>query len=148
MEKNILWAKFLARKYGTSVGRIKGDGSHDSAQQKDINNIERGIQGFNINWFSEKLTRHVGNEEDTIFWMDNWDMGSNMKDKYLGMYVLAEDKESMVRQVIHGNGNNQDQKIKQERTLNEDEKRLEEKILSKIQRIQLKEEERDSWSWP
>lgn len=71
--------------------------------------------------------------------MDNWDIGSNLKDKYPYFYVLAEDKRSTVRHVIHGDGENQHRNLKWWRTLNKDENSLEEETLRKIQRIELKE---------
>jgi hypothetical protein len=69
-EKNSLWVRVLASKYGESNGRINRDGSQGSAWWKDINNIERGVWGFKLDWFSEKLSRHLGNGSDTLFWLD------------------------------------------------------------------------------
>jgi hypothetical protein len=146
-EKNSLWVRVLASKYGESNGRINRDGSQGSTWWKDINNIERGVWGFKLDWFSEKLSRHLGNGSDTLFWLDPWDEGRTLKERFTNLFVLAENKDISVRNMIYGDEESRQSRLSWSTVLSEGEKQLELEIIEKIQRVLLKENEQDMWIW-
>jgi hypothetical protein len=59
-----------------------------------------GVWGFKFHWFLEKLLKYIEN-----FWVDHWDGGRSSKERYSD-YVLAENKEISMRDLIFVNGEN------------------------------------------
>lgn len=63
------------------------------------------------------------------------------------MFVLAENKEIMIRDMIHGVEEYQQGRSRWRRWLLESEEQAKMKMTKKIQRINLNENEKDTWTW-
>jgi len=87
-EINSLWVKVLSSKYGETNGRVNRNGRHCSTWWRDLQIIDRGVWGIKTGWFAEKLSRKIGNGEETLFWLDPWLGGRTMKNKCPGVIAI------------------------------------------------------------
>lgn len=64
-----------------------------------MQNIEKGLWGFKLNWFSDKLRKEIGNGVETSLWEDPWLEGVPLKIRYPRLFVLSEENNVCVMEV-------------------------------------------------
>jgi len=65
-DRDSLWFRVLSARYGTDEGRLRGGGREASEWWRVVHNLSRE------NWFSDHVSRWVGNGRTTLFWSDMW----------------------------------------------------------------------------
>jgi hypothetical protein len=98
-----VWKEVIKGKYGVNaVGKVDlGEDCkpwYSSLWWKDICTIGTNLE---INWFSRNVVKIVGNGECTSFWRDVWAGGISLKDRFPRLYLISEQKESTVSEVLH-----------------------------------------------
>lgn len=71
-EKESLWVKVLESKYGDLEVRFVWERRQGSLWWRDLQNIEKGVWGFETNWFERNLAKVAGDGTETLFWDDPW----------------------------------------------------------------------------
>jgi len=78
----------LAARYGVEEGRIQGGGRGASVWWSDIYALCRD------SWFSDNVSRSLGNRKYTLFWSDVWIGGVSLRVRFSRLYDLSMFKES------------------------------------------------------
>ena len=85
-EKESLWYRVLAAKYGEEGGRLVDGARLDSAWWHAIATLRRE------EWFNSHVARSVGNGKQIYFWWDVWVGGVSFREKFSRLFELAMDK--------------------------------------------------------
>ncbi|KAK2370489.1 hypothetical protein QL285_083537 [Trifolium repens] len=95
VEREGLWFKVLAARYGVEGGRLRDGGRRGSSWWREIVRIrEEGELGGR--WFEEHVSRRVGDGSDTFFWTNPWVDGSSLCERFGRLFDLAETKRCTV----------------------------------------------------
>jgi hypothetical protein len=96
-----VWKEVITSKYGEKVlSRVELGVDcipwFASLWWKDVCSIgsNRGI-----NWFSQCVTRKIGNGNHTSFWLDNWSGDTSLKDRFPRLFSISNQKEASVAEV-------------------------------------------------
>jgi hypothetical protein len=97
----VVWKDVITSKYGANVvGRVDlGDESrpwYASLWWKDVCSI--GVN-CGINWFSQCAVKKLGNGSLTSFWRDKWIGDTPLKDRFLRLFTISNQKEASVADV-------------------------------------------------
>ena len=66
------WYMVLVARYGEVAGRLVVGGRSASSWLREVVKIRDGIEGANGGWFGERVSKVVGDGNNTFFWFDNW----------------------------------------------------------------------------
>ena len=91
-----LWYRVLAVRYGVEGGRLMGGGRDASVWWRDICALGRE------EWFSDHVSRAVGNGRNTRFWVDGWLGGVAFSVRFSRLYDLSLDREVSVSDMFQG----------------------------------------------
>ncbi|MCH92242.1 putative non-LTR retroelement reverse transcriptase [Trifolium medium] len=72
VEREGLWFKVLAAKYGVEDGLILGGGNKASVWWEDLVRVKEGRGHLVGRWFDDNVSRVMGDGESLSFWMDDW----------------------------------------------------------------------------
>ncbi|GAU30447.1 hypothetical protein TSUD_392600 [Trifolium subterraneum] len=72
MERDSLWFRVLAARYGLERGRLCAGGTRGSTWWRELVRIRDGGGWLEGGWFGEHIRRKVGDGSDTFFWTDPW----------------------------------------------------------------------------
>ncbi|PNX76751.1 receptor-like kinase [Trifolium pratense] len=98
-----------------------------------------------MNWFSEHLRKEVGNGVHSLLWDDPWMEGVALSVRYPGLYVLTEEKDAFLKDIVHFEGG--EWKFRWIRSLSQEELDWEEELNGKIQGLSLNFDGEDRWVW-
>jgi hypothetical protein len=96
-----VWKEVLVSKYGENVvGRLElGDNVkpwYSSLWWKDVCSIGENL---GINWFSQNVSKKVGNGAQTNFWVDRWIGEIPLKDRFPRLFSISRQKEATVAEI-------------------------------------------------
>jgi hypothetical protein len=96
-----VWKEVLVSKYGANVvGRVDlGDDVkpwYSSLWWKDVCSIGSNL---GINWFSQNVSKKVGNGAQTSFWEDSWLGDIPLKDRFPRLFSISIQKEASVAEI-------------------------------------------------
>lgn len=97
-EKEALWYKVLVSRYGERNVRLNVSGQTGSRWWTDICSLESLKEDPMENWFSEAISRKLGDGGDTLFWYDKWLAGGALKDRFGRLFSIAANKEATVNE--------------------------------------------------
>jgi hypothetical protein len=100
VERESLWFRVLATRYGMEFGRLKNGGRTGSAWWREIVRIRDGTGGLREGWFRESVTRTVGDGTNTFFWTDPWMGAIPLSERFGRLFDLAEIKTSSVAEIF------------------------------------------------
>ncbi|GAU10924.1 hypothetical protein TSUD_426660, partial [Trifolium subterraneum] len=92
VDKEGLWFRVLAARYGVERGRLREGGGRGSSWWREIVKIRDGAGGLGSGWFRESVVKRVGDGEATFFWTDPWLGGSPLCERFGRLFDLAENK--------------------------------------------------------
>ena len=96
LEDNVsMWFRVLAARYGLEGGRLLGGGREASMWWCDIYAICRE------EWFTNHVSRSIGNGENTLFWYDVWCGGEEFRVRFNRLYDLSSFKGSLVSDMCY-----------------------------------------------
>jgi hypothetical protein len=92
-ERETLWFKVLSARYGVEGGRLLSGGRESSLWWRDIHDLCRE------EWFSDHVSRSVGDGKTTCFWTDVWLGRVSFSVRYSRLYDLTVLKGELVFQL-------------------------------------------------
>ncbi|WJX94027.1 hypothetical protein P8452_75492 [Trifolium repens] len=99
VDREGLWFRVLAARYGVEGGRIREGGRRGSSWWRDISRIREGGD-LGGRWFEEHVSRRVGDGSDTFFWTDPCVEGIPLCERFGRLFDLAETKRCTVAQMF------------------------------------------------
>lgn len=72
VDRGGFWYRVLASRYGEKAGRLVVGGRSGSSWWREIVKIRDGEVGDDGGWFGERVSKVVGDGNNTFFWYDNW----------------------------------------------------------------------------
>ncbi|CAJ2666781.1 unnamed protein product [Trifolium pratense] len=96
VDRESLWFRVLAGRYGVERGRLCDGGARGSTWWRELARIRDGGGEVGGGWFSEHVSRKVGNRLDTFFWTDPWVDGTSLRERFGRLFDLAENKSASV----------------------------------------------------
>jgi len=72
VDREGLWFKVLASRYGDVRERVQEEGRDGSAWWREIVKIREGVGTEGGSWFDENIHMKIGNGVKTFFWSDCW----------------------------------------------------------------------------
>lgn len=82
----------LVARYGEEVGRLDVGGRSCSYWWREVARIRDGVGEEGESWFSERVSRKVGDGAATYFWRDRWLEDVPLCQRFGRLFELAEDK--------------------------------------------------------
>jgi hypothetical protein len=89
VDREGLWFRVLAARYGVEGGRLRDGGRRGSSWWREIARIREGGD-LGGRWFGEHVSRRVGDGSDTFFWTDPWVDEIPLCERYGRLFDLAE----------------------------------------------------------
>jgi hypothetical protein len=83
LEKDSLWFRVLAARNGLEDGYLCGWGREGSDWWRKISSLR------SEGWFSNNVSRSLGDGSDTRFWTDVWEGGVSFRDRFCRLYELS-----------------------------------------------------------
>ena len=140
-EKESLWFRVLASRYGVVGGWLVGDGRGSSLWWRDVHDLCRE------EWFSDHVSRLVGNGKQTLFWTDAWLGEASLSFRFKRLYDLTVFKGESVFELSQlGWGEEGGAWRWRQRLLAWEEKSVGELILL-LQNVTLQVNKVDRWLW-
>jgi hypothetical protein len=90
VDRDRLWFRVLASRYGVEDGRVREGGREVSAWWRAISALR------SEEWFQGNISQVVGDGKSTLFWTDTWLGGVYFRDRFTRLYDLSEFKEESV----------------------------------------------------
>jgi hypothetical protein len=90
VEKDRLWYRVLAARYGVEGGRLTDGGREASSWWRDISTLREE------EWFHNNVHQVVGDGKNTFFWTDVWVGGMSLRDRFSRLFDLSLLKEESV----------------------------------------------------
>ncbi|GAU42012.1 hypothetical protein TSUD_236790 [Trifolium subterraneum] len=91
VDREGLWFRVLAARYGMERGRLRDGGRRGSAWWREIVRIREGGE-LGGSWFGEHVSKRVGDRSDTFFWTDPWVEGIPLSERFGRLFDLAGNK--------------------------------------------------------
>ncbi|GAU42320.1 hypothetical protein TSUD_25460 [Trifolium subterraneum] len=91
VDKEWLWFKVLAARYGVERGRLRDGGRRGSSWWREIACIREGGE-LGDSWFGEHVSIKVEDGSDTFFWTDPWVDEIPLSERFGRIFVLAGNK--------------------------------------------------------
>ncbi|XP_045797738.1 uncharacterized protein LOC123891913 [Trifolium pratense] len=92
VDREGLWFRVLAARYGVERGRLRDGGRRGSLWWREIVSIRDGVGEPGGGWFGENVVRMVGDGSDTLFWTDPWVDESPLCEQFGRLFALSETK--------------------------------------------------------
>ncbi|GAU39187.1 hypothetical protein TSUD_147950 [Trifolium subterraneum] len=100
VDKEGLWFRVLAARYGTEIGRVREGGMRGSSWWREIVNIWEGRGDIGVGWFGDCISKKVGEGSGTLFWTDPWLEGIPLSERFGRLFDLAMNKSSSVAEMF------------------------------------------------
>ncbi|GAU37415.1 hypothetical protein TSUD_361200 [Trifolium subterraneum] len=100
VERDSLWFRVLAARYGLERGRLCEGGMRGSMWWRELVRIRDGTGELGGGWFRENIMRKVGDGSDTFFWTDPWLDGTPLRERFGRLFDLAENKSVLVAEMF------------------------------------------------
>ncbi|GAU10201.1 hypothetical protein TSUD_420190, partial [Trifolium subterraneum] len=99
VDREGLWFRVLAARYGVERGRIRDGGRRGSTWWREIVSIKEGSE-LGGSWFGDHVSKRVRDGSDTFFWTDPWVEGIPLCDRFGRLFDLAETKGRTVAEMF------------------------------------------------
>jgi len=80
VERDSLWFRALAARYGVEEGQLCEGGRAPSSWWRDIAALR------SEDWFHGNVNRFVGDGKNTLFWKDLWLGGMSFRDRFTRLF--------------------------------------------------------------
>ncbi|GAU49945.1 hypothetical protein TSUD_408400 [Trifolium subterraneum] len=91
VDREGLWFRVLAARYGVERGRLREGGRRGSVWWRELECIREGGE-LGGSWFGELVSKKVGDGSDTFFWTDPWVEGIPLCERFARLFDLAGNK--------------------------------------------------------
>jgi len=136
-----LWYRVLPARYGVEGGRLMGGGRDASLWWRDICALGRE------EWFSDHVSRAVGNGRNTRFWVDGWLGGVAFSVRFSRLYDLSLDREVSVSDMFQGEWGIDGEAWRWRRRLFVWEEEMLGDLTLLLQNVILQVHKDDKWMW-
>ncbi|CAJ2647682.1 unnamed protein product [Trifolium pratense] len=92
VDREGLWFRVLAARYGVEGGRLRDGGRRGSLWWREIVSIRDGVGEPGGGWFGEHVVRRVEDGLDTLFWTDPWVDETPLCERFGRLFALSETK--------------------------------------------------------
>ncbi|CAJ2652040.1 unnamed protein product [Trifolium pratense] len=92
VDREGLWFRVLAARYGVERGRLRDGGRRGSMWWREIVSIRDGVGESEGGWFGEQVVRIVGDGSDTLFWTDPCVDETPLCERFGRLFALSETK--------------------------------------------------------
>ncbi|CAJ2651349.1 unnamed protein product [Trifolium pratense] len=100
VDREGLWFRVLAGRYGVERGRLCVGGSRGSTWWRELASLRDGGGALDGGWFGGHISRKVGDGSDTFFWTDPWVDGTTLRERFGRLFDLAENKSASVAEMF------------------------------------------------
>ncbi|PNX60369.1 kinesin-like protein, partial [Trifolium pratense] len=100
VDKEGLWFRVLAARYGLEGGRLRDGGRRGSSWWRELARIRDGGSETGGRWFQEQVVKRVGDGSDTFFWTDPWVDEIPLCQRFGRLFELAETKSRTVAEMF------------------------------------------------
>ncbi|PNX81962.1 cytochrome p450, partial [Trifolium pratense] len=100
VDREGLWFRVLAARYGVEGGRLRVGGRRGSLWWREIASIREGGGESGGRWFGDHVVRRVGDGSDTLFWTDSWMDGTPLCERFGRLFALVETKSHTVAEMF------------------------------------------------
>ncbi|XP_045791342.1 uncharacterized protein LOC123886049 [Trifolium pratense] len=90
VDREGLWFRVLVARYGLEGGSLRAGGQRGSVWWRELVRIREGVGEPGGSWFSEHVSRRVGDGSDTLFWTDPWLDGISLRERFGRLFELAD----------------------------------------------------------
>ncbi|MCH83355.1 putative non-LTR retroelement reverse transcriptase, partial [Trifolium medium] len=147
VDKEGLWFRVLAGRYGVERGRLRVGGTRGSTWWRELARIRDGGGALEGGWFGGHISRKVGDGSDTFFWTDPWVDGTTLRERFGRLFDLAENKSASVAEMfVRGWGTGGEAWVWR-RQLRAWEEELLGECQSLLLTISLQDHVSDRWQW-
>ncbi|PNX63657.1 cysteine-rich receptor-like protein kinase, partial [Trifolium pratense] len=94
------WFRVLVARYGLEGGSLRAGGQRGSVWWRELVRIREGVGEPGGSWFSEHVSRRVGDGSDTLFWTDPWLDGISLRERFGRLFELAVTKSHSVAEMF------------------------------------------------
>ncbi|GAU22735.1 hypothetical protein TSUD_138600, partial [Trifolium subterraneum] len=146
VDREGLWSRVLAARYGVEDGRLRDGGRRGSSWWREISRIREGGASED-NWFGGNVMRKVGGGMDTLFWTDPWVDGIPLCERFGRLFDLADTKLRTVAEMFSlGWGANGEAWVWRRQLRGWEEESLRE-CQTLLFNISLQDQFSDRWQW-
>ncbi|CAJ2637040.1 unnamed protein product [Trifolium pratense] len=100
VDREGLWFRVLVARYGLEGGSLRAGGQRGSVWWRELVRIREGVGEPGGSWFSEHVSRRVGDGSDTLFWTDPWLDGISLRERFGRLFELAVTKSHSVAEMF------------------------------------------------
>ncbi|PNX70803.1 receptor-like kinase, partial [Trifolium pratense] len=100
VDREGLWFRVLAARYGVERGRLRDGGRRGSLWWREIVSIRDGVGESGGGWFGEHVVRIVGDGSNTLFWTDPWVDENPLCERFGRLFALSETKSRTVAEMF------------------------------------------------
>ena len=141
VDRESLWFKVLAARYGETDGRLRDGGSHASRWWREVQVLCRE------EWFSDNVDRVVGNGVDTLFWTDVWVGEVSLSVRFPRLFDLSVYREVSVAEMSQLGWGEDGQAWSWRRGLFVWEEELVGELTLVLSTVALQVDNEDRWRW-
>ncbi|GAU46642.1 hypothetical protein TSUD_246690 [Trifolium subterraneum] len=146
-ERDSLWSLVLKAKYGQEGGWVCFAERVGSVWWRNVNSVRVGGGVRDNRWLVDNICRRVGNDRDTLFWLDPWLEECPLQRSFCRLYDLAENKSVSVADMFEAGWGIGGEAWKWRRRLFAWEEELLLGCVGKLANIFLQVDEVDRWVW-
>ena len=99
-DTEVLWYRLLAARYGLVRGRLDVGGRDSSVWCRTIVGIRDGDALVSGSWFLDNLRLDIGNDVNSLFWLDRWVGEVSLSVRFHRLFELSENKMATVAQMF------------------------------------------------
>ncbi|GAU41596.1 hypothetical protein TSUD_196650 [Trifolium subterraneum] len=96
VDREGLWFRVLAARYGVERGRVCVGGTCGSSWWREVARLRDGGGEAGGGWFEGNISRQVGDGSNTFFWTDPWVDGTPLCERFRRLFDLAVNKSDHV----------------------------------------------------
>ena len=100
VDRGGLWYRVLVARYGETEGRLEVGSRSASYWWREVAKIRDGVGEDEGGWFSERVSRKLGDETSTLFWYDRWLGDVLLCRRFSRLFELAVEKSSTVASML------------------------------------------------
>jgi len=136
-----LWFRVISAHYSVEGGRLLEGGREASMWWHDIAALRRE------EWFSDHVSRSVGDKKHTLFWSDVWVGGVSFRDRFSRLFELSMFKGESVFDMCLLGWDNEGEAWRWRRRLFAWEEEIVKELRLLLQNVTLQVDREDRWLW-
>jgi len=92
VDRDGFWYRVLAAQYGEEARRLEVGGRSGSFWWKELVKIRDGLRVVDGGWFTERVSKRMGDGSSTFFWYDRWLGDVPLRTRFSRLFDLATNK--------------------------------------------------------